>query len=272
MVVAMSLARGTVKVAGRLVDMVAPPERGLTVLLYHRVGARSGLEVDLPADLFRSQMALLAESGRATHLGDAIGMLTSGAMPADPPVVVTFDDGTSDVIDIALPILAEFGIPATLYLATAFVDEQRDFPDDGRPASWAGLADALASGLLSVGSHTHDHLLLDRVPVADATWQIDRSVELIGERLMVRAEDFAYPKAIAASGPIAALVASRFRSAAVAGGGVNRAGADLYRLSRAPIQRSDGMRWFARKMDGGLALEGRLRDAASRFRYAGARS
>jgi len=268
----MSLARGTVKVAGRLVDLVAPPDRGLTVLLYHRVGARSSLEVDLPAGLFRSQIALLAESGRATTLGDALAMLTSGAMPAAPPVVVTFDDGTADVIDVALPILAEFGVPATLYLATGFVEEQRDFPDDGRPASWAGLADAVSSGMLTVGSHTHDHLLLDRVSVADAAWQLERSVDLIGERLLVRAEDFAYPKAIAASGPIETLVASRFRSAAVAGGGVNRPGADVYRLARVPIQRSDGMRWFARKMDGGLALEGRLREAASRFRYAGARS
>jgi peptidoglycan/xylan/chitin deacetylase (PgdA/CDA1 family) len=272
MVVAMSLARGTVKVAGRLVDMVAPPEPGLTVLLYHRVGALSSLEVDLSADLFRSQIALLAESGRATTLGDALGMLTSETLPAAPPVVVTFDDGTADVVDVALPILAEFGVPATLYLATRFIDEQSDFPDDGRPASWSGLADAVSSGWLSVGSHTHDHLLLDRVSLADATWQIERSVDLIGERLQVRADDFAYPKAIAASGPVQALVASRFRSAAVAGGGVNRAGANLHHLARVPIQRSDGMRWFARKMDGGLALEGRLRDAASRFRYAGARS
>ena len=128
MVVAMSLARGTVKVAGRLVDMVAPPEPGLTVLLYHRVGALSSLEVDLSADLFRSQIALLAESGRATTLGDALGMLTSETLPAAPPVVVTFDDGTADVVDVALPILAEFGVPATLYLATRFIDEQSDFP------------------------------------------------------------------------------------------------------------------------------------------------
>jgi hypothetical protein len=64
-------------------------------------------------------------------------------------------------------------------------------------------------------------------------------------------------------------VRARFDSAAVAGTRVNVAGTtDLYRLARSPVQLSDGMRWFAHKAAGGMALEDTLRRILNRRRYA----
>ncbi|MGH9013479.1 MAG: hypothetical protein ACRDZ1_06035, partial [Acidimicrobiia bacterium] len=66
-------------------------------------------------------------------------------------------------------------------------------------------------------------------------------------------------------------VRRRFRSAALGAVGANPYGrTDPYRLARSPIQRADGMRWFARKVDGGMSLEGTLRRALNRRRYSGA--
>jgi hypothetical protein len=45
---------------------------------------------------------------------------------------------------------------------------------------------------------------------------------------------------------------------------------DYFRLARSAIQVADGLRWFQRKLDGGMALEGALRRAADRRRHAGA--
>ena len=42
-------------------------------------------------------------------------------------MVVTFDDGTGDFVDEAVPVLDRFEVLATLYVATRFVDEQRSF-------------------------------------------------------------------------------------------------------------------------------------------------
>ena len=171
------------KHAAAALDRVTPDHPGVTVLIYHRVGGRTGVPVDLPSDLFREQMAEL--SGRAVSLDVALGILAGdpSAPTADdrsgPPVVVTFDDGTADLVDEALPILVEHRIPALLYVATQFVDEGIDFPDDGRPASWAGLADAASTGCLDLGSHTHSHALLDRLADAAIADDLDRSVEVI---------------------------------------------------------------------------------------------
>ncbi len=217
-------------------------------------------------------MEALAASGRVRSVDDALDALDRPA-PADPdadPVVVTFDDGTADFAELAHPVLERFAIPATLYVATDFVDRGVDFPHGGRPLSWAALADTAASGLVTVGSHTHTHALLDRLPAAAIADELDRADALIAEHLGGPIRHFAYPKAVAGSSPADAAVRARYRSAALAGTRPNRYGAtDPFRLARSPIQTSDGMRFFTAKVAGGMRLEDSVRDAANRWRYRG---
>ena len=247
---------------------VVPAPTGTVVLIYHRVGRRSTLDVDLTTAEFERQVAWLANGGRTVALDRSLEALQE--QHATSSVVVTFDDGTADFADTALPILVKHDIPATLYLATAFVEEQRPFPDDGRPISWAALRDACATGLVDVGSHTHTHAVLDRLPAARVADELDRSKELIEDHLGRPCLDFAYPKALPPSPAAAGAVRERFRSAALAGTRPNRPGrTDRYRLARSPIQHSDGMRYFEKKVAGRMALEDSLRTVANRWRYRG---
>jgi peptidoglycan/xylan/chitin deacetylase (PgdA/CDA1 family) len=127
--------------------------------------------------------------------------------------------------------------------------------------------------LVSVGSHTHTHALLDRLPTERVVEELDRSIELIGDRLGVAARHFAYPKAVRGSGAAEAAVRARFVSAAVGGGHPNRYGrSDLHRLERTAIQRVDGLRWFGHKLAGGMAAEETLRRQVNRLRHARSRS
>ena len=276
-------AQQAVKTAALGVDQVLPPKRGAVVLIYHRVGRTSQLEVDLPDSLFDEQMAMLADQRRAATLDAALAAvggaptdgpadgLAGGSAGAIDPVVVTFDDGTADFVDRALPILVRHGVPAVLYVATDFVEAQRTFPDAGQPVSWAALRDAVSTGLVTIGSHTHTHALLDRLAPDAVAHELDRSIELIQDRLDIAAEHFAYPKALSGHSDAAAAVRSRFRSAAVAGTRPNPYGAtDVYNLLRSPVQLADGMKWFERKVLGGMRAEDDLRRLANRVRYVGA--
>lgn len=265
----MSLAHQLVKVAAGAVDVVRRPRDGLVILLYHRVGATTGVSVDLPTDLFDAQMAAIAESGAALGLDEAVAGLAAGVDLAGS-VVVTFDDGTVDLLHRALPVLERHRVPATVYVATDFVERGVRFPDDGVPLSWAGLAEARSTGLLTVGSHTHTHALLDRLEAPAVVDELDRSIDLIEDRLGVRVDHFAYPKAIAPTAVAEGEVRRRFRSAALARTRANPVPADLHRLSRSPIQVHDGLRWFGRKLAGGMALEDDLRRLVDRRRHAGA--
>lgn len=261
-------AESVVKRMAAAVDVVRPTD-GIAVLIYHRVGARTPVSVDLPRSLFAEQMAVLVERFRPLTMDEAADELEAGAPAGErPAVVVTFDDGTADFVDEAVPVLAEQGVPAVMYLATDHLESQRSFPDDGRPLSWAGAREALASGVVSFGSHTHSHALLDRISPAEAAAELDRSIELIGERLGIEARHFAYPKALLASPAVEPEVRKRFRTAAIARTRPNRYGAaDLHRITRSPVQVGDGMRWFERKAAGGMGLEDDLRVLVNRWRY-----
>ncbi len=258
-----------VKVTAAAADPIRRAGQGLVVLLYHRVGATSSSAVDLPLGLFVDQMEELAATGSVVSLDDAVATLVAGSAPDRPQLAITFDDGTGDFADVAVPVLERLGLAATLYLATEPVEAGRPFCAGATPLSWGALGDATASGLITVGSHTHRHVLLDRADPTAVADELDRSMALIEDRLGAPARHFAYPKALLGSPAAQAAIRSRFASAAVAGTRANSyVGADPYRLYRSPIQTSDGMRWFRRKVQGGMTLEDDLRRLANRRRYA----
>jgi peptidoglycan/xylan/chitin deacetylase (PgdA/CDA1 family) len=266
-------ARNAVKLAASLVDRVRPPPPGLVVLIYHRVGGRTAIEVDLPTGMFDEQLAYLTEHVTVVPLSEGLARLADPASPREPLVAVTFDDGTADFADEALPVIVRHAVPVTLYVATEFVEHGLPFPDDGRPVSWKALGDAASTGLVDVGSHTHTHALLDRLDPALVGDELDRSIALVGERIGTRPRHFAYPKAVAGSPAADLAVRARFASAALAGTRVNRYGAtDPHRLARSPVQVSDGDRWFRSKVIGGMALEDTVRRVVNRARYASATS
>jgi peptidoglycan/xylan/chitin deacetylase (PgdA/CDA1 family) len=185
-------------------------------------------------------------------------------------VAITFDDGTADFVDNAVPILVRHRIPVTLYLTTAPVDEGRSFWDDGTVLSWSALADACSTGLVDVGSHTHRHLLLDREDPDVVADDLDRSSDLIGEHVGVAPRHFAYPKALAPSDAADALVRARFSSAALAGGRTNGYGrTDPHRLARTPLTVRDRTDDVLHKANGGRRLEGAIRERIDRRRYRG---
>jgi peptidoglycan/xylan/chitin deacetylase (PgdA/CDA1 family) len=262
------VARRFVKALAAGADLVGQPARGLVVLIYHRVGRHAAIETDLPLRLFEDQIAFLAEHADIVSVDEGLRAINAPAPTTSSKVAITFDDGTADFAEVALPVLARHRVPATLYIATAFVEEQRPFPDDGTPLSWDAVHDACSTGLVSVGSHTHRHALLDRLPPKEVDDELDRSIDLIGDHLGSAPAHFAYPKAIPGSVAADRAVRARFRSAALAGTRVNKFGAtDLYRLARSPVQVSDGMHWFRRKARGGLELEDRIRGLVNRRRY-----
>jgi len=228
--------------------------------------------MDLDTHTFEHQISELAEGGRVVDIDEGLALL-NGSLPepAFNPVVITFDDGTSDFAEIAVPILVKYRVPALLYVSTEFLDSGRDFPYAGTPLTWNAARDSIATGLITLGSHTHTHALLDRVDASTARDELDRSIERLSEETGLAPKHFAYPKALLGTPAAAQLVRERFVSASLSGTKRNVfLETDPYKLARSPIQARDGMHWFRRKIDGGLRLEDDLRARVNRLRYRGA--
>lgn len=262
------LTKQAMKWSALAADRLRPPPAGVVVLIYHRIGTDSGLDVDLPVPDFAEQAELLAAGGRVRSIDEALDQLSDPTPPAEHPIVITFDDGTADFADQAMPVLARFGLPATLYVATDFVDRQIPFPNHGTPLSWNALRDVSSTGLVTVGSHTHTHALLDRLDPGAIASELDQADDLIEAHLGNRPTHFAYPKAVAGSSPADTAVRERYRSAALAGTRANEYGTtDPHRLARTPVQCSDGMRFFTAKLRGGMRFEDSVRVTLNKWRY-----
>jgi peptidoglycan/xylan/chitin deacetylase (PgdA/CDA1 family) len=93
----------------------------LNILIYHQVleEADPMRPSEPDAEKFRWHMKLIREYFNPSPLDVAVKQLRIGELPANT-VCVTFDDGYLNNLEIAQPILENFGIPATVYIATAF--------------------------------------------------------------------------------------------------------------------------------------------------------
>ena len=177
MTTASSFARKAVKVAVLPGGMVSRRRPGdVVILLYHRVGGRGG-EIEVPAALFERQLEALAGRERVLTLDQAVAGDQEGG------VVVTVDDGYRDFHDTVLPLLVRYRVPAVLYLATGLVAGEGPGPDDPDALTWAQLAEAVASGLVTVGAHTHGHTDLSRASEQVCRDEMARSQELVEDRL-----------------------------------------------------------------------------------------
>lgn len=107
-------------------DRLAPRGKGagrLCVLTYHRILATPDPLLDEEPDsaTFRWQMKVLAECFNVLPLHDAVHMLATERMPPRA-VAITFDDGYRSVHDLALPVLREFALPATVFVTSGCLD------------------------------------------------------------------------------------------------------------------------------------------------------
>ncbi len=169
------------------------PVLRVPILMYHYVRVnpnpvdRIGAGLSVNPDLFARQMAYLADAGYTpVTLADVYAAWTAGQPLPPKPVVLTFDDGYRDFYTAAYPVLKGRGFKATVYVIVDFLD---------RPAylTWDMLANLLAEGLVTVGSHTLTHVDLSTAPAERVRREIFESKQRLEGRLGIPVTDFSYP-------------------------------------------------------------------------------
>jgi peptidoglycan/xylan/chitin deacetylase (PgdA/CDA1 family) len=146
----------------------------LCVVNYHRILDRPDPLLESEPDLatFRWQMQLLAKCFNVMPLRDALSALEAGQLPPRT-VCITFDDGYRSVHDLALPVLKEFGLHATIFVTSGHVGRGNMWNDriieavQSLPAGDLDLSDA---GL----GHFALHTLEDRKRSAEQITQASK--------------------------------------------------------------------------------------------------
>ena len=95
----------------------------LTIVMYHRVLDRpDSLAPFTPtAQIFDWHMETLANGFNVLPLSEAIDRLIKRSLPPRA-ACITFDDGYRDNFTVASPVMQRYGLPATIFVATGFLD------------------------------------------------------------------------------------------------------------------------------------------------------
>jgi peptidoglycan/xylan/chitin deacetylase (PgdA/CDA1 family) len=207
----------------------------------------------VPLSVFRDQIAWLARRGyRSLTLDEAAEALRSdGHPPRGRNVVITFDDGYRCVVEHAFPVLAEFGLTATLFVVTAAVDTTTDWyvQGGGRPfehASWSELERAASRGF-TIGSHTVSHRSLLDASDAVRAEELGASKEMLEKRTGA-CHHFAYPFGAHDDAVVAAVQRAGYTTACSTESGLNRPGQPPLRLRRQSISRTSTAGRFRRRL------------------------
>jgi len=102
----------------------------LSVLIFHRVLAQPDplFPGEVDAQQFDRICGWLGAWGKVLPLADAVCRLGEGTLPAGA-MAITFDDGYADNLEVATPILQRYGLHATFFIATGFLDGGRMWND-----------------------------------------------------------------------------------------------------------------------------------------------
>jgi peptidoglycan/xylan/chitin deacetylase (PgdA/CDA1 family) len=190
-----------------------PPDRGIVtvgegedhqdvlVLCYHGVGEHWPTDFCARPEELKRQLAMLMSLGyRGATFHDAVT-----SPPAERTLAVTFDDAYRSVYEQALPILSQFGLPATVFVPT-------DRVETGTPMVWPGVdvwlgssyerelvgmswheLRELADAGWEIGSHTRTHPYLTQLDDATLADELVVSRETCEQRLQQPCSSLAYP-------------------------------------------------------------------------------
>lgn len=135
----------------------------LPVLMYHHF-IESGeitMYTVVTQERFEEQIAALHDAGyNAVSPQQLIDFVENDIPLPENPVYITMDDGYASNVELAAPILEKYDMCATVFVV-GLTEGETEYPHSGKPLDpprmcYEDAADYVASGVLTVQSHTYD--------------------------------------------------------------------------------------------------------------------
>ena len=103
-------------------------KKGIQILLYHRVAdvESDPQQLCVSEENFHSQINHIKQHYEILKLSDLKEILITKHIPKNG-LIITFDDGYEDNFKNAKPILEEFNVPATFFITSGFIGDNKEF-------------------------------------------------------------------------------------------------------------------------------------------------
>lgn len=204
------------------------------VLLYHSLSGGRGAPENkwqVRADDFRADMEQVLASDRTAVTAEHYARwLQDGCPPGLNPVLITFDDGFTDFADIAVPILEELGLKATVFVTSGWIGKRGMLSENAvRDIDPAGV---------EIGAHSVSHRHLDLLSDPEAGEEIRVSRAMLEELLGREITSFAYPHGSHHRSTREMVRAAGFRTAHAVKNALSHPADDRFAVARFAVTRS----------------------------------
>lgn len=169
------------------------------ILCHHGVGSATIDEdpyyLRVSERRFRAQLELLLEAGFEFVTVAQLAEWANSAVPPPGYVALSFDDGMEDNHSVVLPILRDYGLPATVYVATGMLGKPNPFmsPESEARMMTAEQLRELAAEGIELGAHTVNHVDLSTMDRDSCLREMVESRDALAELAGVPVTTFAYP-------------------------------------------------------------------------------
>ena len=149
--------------------------------LYHGEDTSRIDSEDLPYAVSTSNFVAQLDKLKSKRVG-----LLKSQTDVLPDVVITFDDGHLSNYDIAMPLLAERGLSAYLFVTSDFVGRRTHF-------CHAEHLRKMAANGMEIGSHGQTHRFFDDLSDEEAECELRQSMNQLADQCGQPVESISYP-------------------------------------------------------------------------------
>lgn len=224
----------------------------IPILMYHRIADVPGERNSLAPEKFKQQLDYLKRHGYTTITLNELYQHYLRQMPLPPrPVILTFDDGYEDNYSIALPLLRERNMKATVFPIVNWVGKENKWEKFNqqitRTMDWDKLRQWQAAGM-EIGSHTLEHPFLTQCDETRLEQELRDSKVMLQENLRSTIDFLCYPYGFFDNKTIHVVKQTGYKGALAIYDNASLWQQDLFALPRIPISARQPLWEFALKV------------------------
>ena len=216
---------------------------GTRILMYHSLN--SDVEGDIyriyrtEKSIFRQQMKWLNNTTHSTVCG------IQDAANKNKAVVITFDDGYLDTLQIAAPILAEYKMPFTVFVSPDLIQS-----GDSRYLDKKSLLELSKYKGCTIGAHGYSHCRLTNCNDEELEKELTDSKKWLSDLLMISVDTMSYPHGAVDQRVRDSAQSAGYKIATCSRPGINLNGSDPLLLKRTDNWSFDTINTFKQKVYG----------------------
>lgn len=143
-----------------------PEPKGIRVLMYHKISKRETDFLTVSMEQFEMQLKHLQSLDFqyiTTH--QLLDFYLQKKPLPDKPMLLTFDDGYVNNLDLAFPILKKYQAKATIFIPTTYVDKTNEWDNGSDPIMSIKQLKNLDPSVFELALHSHSHSNFKDLPL-----------------------------------------------------------------------------------------------------------